>query len=123
MKPNLVGLAAAIAAAIPRTALAQAIGQAVGDDLPWLRVIGSLAVCLLLAVAAAAALRWRAGGGLPSLKAPRRRLVMIESVRLSHQVNVSLLKVDGDELLIASGPQGGALLARLPPASQRPDLP
>jgi MFS family permease len=100
----------------PGIALAGRLGQAAGDDIPWWRVAGALAVCVILAVAAAAALRLRlrmrgqAPGHSPLGPAPRQ-LKLVESLRLSHQVNVCLVACGERLVLVATSPQGAVLLA------------
>jgi flagellar biogenesis protein FliO len=92
-------------------ACAQHLGQAVGNEVDWWRVGGSLALCLVLAVVAAVVLKKRMIGGGPGLVGGFRRLQLVETLRLSHQVDVCLLRCDSGHLLIAATPQGAVLLA------------
>jgi flagellar biogenesis protein FliO len=106
--------AAAAFAALAGPAAAQRLGAATSVDVPWLRVIGALVLCLGLAVAAAFALRSRLKGGVPSLLAKTpRRLQLVENLRLSHQVDLCLVVCDERRMLVASSPHGAVLLARL----------
>lgn len=116
------GLAAVI---FTGPALAQTLGQGDSHDIAWWRVGGALALCLLLAVAAGLALRMRQGGGarlspgkfasLPGalrlLERGPRTLQLVETLRLSHQLDICLIRWEGRDYLIAAGPQGATLLA------------
>jgi flagellar biogenesis protein FliO len=106
-------LALGVSLVVASPALAQQLGQGAHYDPPWWRVIGALLFCVLLAVGAAFVLRGRLNGPLAALLAPKgatRRLRVIESTRLSPQVDVCLLQVDEEELLLAISPQGAAVL-------------
>ena len=85
-------------------AYAQAIGQAPDDGISWIRVIVSVILCLVLAVAAALVLRARMSGILPAAVTTGRRLRVVERLRLSPQVTVTLLSCDGGEFLIVHSP-------------------
>ena len=109
--PSLAG--ALIGLAAPGSALAQQLGGAQSPaELPWLRVIGALALCLGLAVAAAFALRSRLKGQAPAATGAGRRLRLVETTRLSHQIDVCVLESDDLELVVAASPQGPVLLSR-----------
>jgi flagellar biogenesis protein FliO len=99
-------------------ALAQRLGQGADDGVSMWRVVVALLLCLALAVFAAYALRTRMGG-LPFLSAtrPGRRMQLVESLRLSHQIDLCVVACDGQELLVAAGPQGVQLLKDLPARS------
>jgi flagellar biogenesis protein FliO len=100
-------------------ASAQKLGQATHYDPPWWRVIAALIFCVLLALAAAYVLRGRLNGRLATLLAPKageRRLRLVETTRLSNQVDVCLLRIDDDELLLAVSPHGSVLLRSRPAA-------
>lgn len=115
-------LAALLVLALAQPAMAQTLGQGASTDVPWLRVIGALILCLSLAVGGAYALRSRLGGGAPPAglkrwrealgltEAAPRRLQLIETVRLSHQIDICLLRYDGKDLLIAASSQGAQVL-------------
>lgn len=122
---RLVGRAllagAMLAAAAP--ALAQRLGQGTGSEVPVWRVLGALLICLALAVAAAILLRRRLGGGArPVAFGGPRRLQLIETLRLSHQVDLCVVSCDSGEFLIASTPHGATVinpqLPRADPAKQ-----
>lgn len=121
-RPALVAALAALSGPLAvAPALAQTLGQATHYDPPWWRVFAALIFCVLLAVAAAYVLRGRLNGRLAALLAPKgieRRLRVVESTRLSNQVDVCLLRVDDDELLLAVSPHGAVLLRSklLPPS-------
>jgi flagellar biogenesis protein FliO len=108
-----------VAAAIPALALAwagfpafaQKLGQAASTDIAWWRVASALVLCLVLAVCAAFALRTRLRGAAPVFGPKDRRLLLVESLRLSHQVDVCLLECDGRRFLVSVSPQGAAILA------------
>lgn len=96
-------------------ALAQNLGQAASPDVPVWRVLGALVLCLLLAVGAAFALKTRLRGTAPLFSvAAQRRLQLVETVRLSHQVDVCLLTCDGREIIVAASPHGAVFLPELP---------
>lgn len=99
-------------------ALAQKLGQATsaGDVSIW-RVLGALLLCLVLAVAGAYALRHRLrGSGVPSLgrafSPVDRRLKLVETVRLSHQTDICLMRCDDADFVIAATAQGVVLLSK-----------
>ena len=114
MKPGRRLAAVALAgtlllAAAP--ALAQRLGQGTGTEVPVWRVLGALLLCLGLAVAAAYVLRRRLGGGARPVSFGRsRRLQLVESLRLSHQVDLCVVSCDGGEFLIAATPHGATLI-------------
>jgi flagellar biogenesis protein FliO len=99
-------------AALPEAALAQRIGQAAGTSIPWWRVVAALALCLALAVGAAYALKLRMRGATPMFGAGPRRMQLVETLRLSHQVDLCLVRCDGRELMIAATPHGATLVSQ-----------
>jgi flagellar biogenesis protein FliO len=103
----VTGLACAAAAG---PALAQKLGQAESVDIPWWRIIGSLLLCIVLAVGAAFALRTRLGANVPMFKGPGKRLQVVESVRATQQLEVCVLRFDEQDFLVASTPNGALLL-------------
>jgi flagellar biogenesis protein FliO len=109
----IIGLGSASAGT---SALAQHLGQAGGEDLSWWRVVGALAVCLALAVGGALAMRARLRAGAPLFTAATRRVQLVESLRLSHQVDVCLLKCDDRHILLAATAQGAILIDANHPA-------
>jgi flagellar biogenesis protein FliO len=102
--------------ALAGPALAQTLGRQAGVEIHWWRVIGALIVCIGLAVGAAFALRHRLQlGAAPRLfgAGPRlfgaplpRRLQLVESLRLTHQVDVCLVRCDNQDYLLAVSPGG-----------------
>lgn len=94
-------------------ALAQTLGRGGGGEVSIWRVLGSLVVCLGLAIGAAYALRTRFRGvAAPMFGAQERRLSLIETVRLSHQVDVCLMRCDDDHFVVASTPQGLVVISK-----------
>jgi flagellar biogenesis protein FliO len=93
--------------------LAQKLGQGGGDEISIWRVLGSLVVCLGLAIGAAYALRTRFRGGVPPVfGAQERRLKLVETVRLSHQADVCLMRCDEGDFIVASTPQGLIVISK-----------
>jgi flagellar biogenesis protein FliO len=118
----IVALAGGLAC-LPGLALAQRLGQGgVETDIAWWRVGGALILCLALAVAAAYALRTRLrGGAAPLLSRDERRLRLIETLRIGHQVDVCLIACEGRKLLLAASPHGVVLLSSdAPPTPGEP---
>jgi flagellar biogenesis protein FliO len=118
-------LASAGASAQAATVGAAAPGAAEGA-LFWLRWAAALGLCLLLAWAGAYALKARQSGSAVPLRFVRprwmnplaaagpRRLRRVESLRISPQLEVTLLECDDRELLLATTPQGAMLLKEGP---------
>jgi len=117
LRPTAAGIGGAallLLAAAP--ACAQRLGQGNGAEVPVWRVLGALALCLALAVGAAYVLRRRLGGSMPLAMGRTRRLQVIETLRLSHQVDLCLVACDGAEFILAATPQGATLIDQRPPA-------
>lgn len=125
LRPAAITTGLALCALLAEAAAAQTLGQGGSPDLPWWRVAGALALCLGLAFAGAFLLKARLGGGalppaLAKLKWPvailslpdgaPRRLQLVETVRLSHQIDVCLIRCDDKYLLVAAGPHGVSVL-------------
>ena len=107
-------------------ALAQQLGTSAATEVPWWRVVGALTICLLLAVAAAFSLKWKLAKGPSPLPAPAwasrftesiktlsgdaRRLRLVETLRLSHQIDICLIRCEDREYVVAASPQGGYLI-------------
>jgi flagellar biogenesis protein FliO len=103
------------------TALAQTLGQGGDDGVSLWRVIAALLLCIVLGVVAAFVLRTRLGHRAPfSLGRPRmRRLQLVETLRLGHQVDLCIVTCDGHELLVAASAHGTQLLERVPSNASR----
>jgi flagellar biogenesis protein FliO len=115
---RIAGAAFLLLAAAP--VYAQRLGQGTGAEVPVWRVLGALALCLGLAVAAAYFLRRRLGGSMPLAMGRTRRLQLIETLRLSHQVDICLVSCDGGEFLIAATQQGATTINPNVPAPPAP---
>jgi flagellar biogenesis protein FliO len=106
-------------------ASAQTIGLAPDDDVSSWRVLAVLLLGVLLAVAAAFALRSRIvtrGGIARGLLRPSgigmRRLRLVERLRLGPQVDLYIVLCDDRELLIAASGQSVQLIDRLGPPGE-----
>jgi flagellar biogenesis protein FliO len=91
-------------------ALAQRLGQGTGTEVPVWRVLGALAFCLLLAGAAAVLLKRRLRGPGRVAFGRARRLQLVESLRLSHQIDLCVVSCDGTEFMLAASPHGATLI-------------
>lgn len=121
-----LGLAAAAAAAASTAQAATSDVSVADSTLFWVRWAGALGLCLLLALAGAYAMKVRQSGAPVrlSLAFPRwaqplgglaaRRLRLIESLRISPQLEVSLVECDDRELLLATTSHGAVLLREGP---------
>lgn len=119
-------LGAAALAGAASCAHAQTLGGAAAEAGPsaW-RVLAALIACLTLALGAAVFLRARLNGGAPAWPRlaslwpgePRqgtaRRMKLVETVRLSHQIDVCLLRCDDVEFIVTTSAQG-AVVVRAP---------
>ncbi|HEY5723954.1 MAG TPA: hypothetical protein VIT45_16715 [Allosphingosinicella sp.] len=95
-------------------AFAQTLGQGGGTDVSLWRVVGALILCIMLAAGAAFALRGKLGGKLggmmPIIRGGDRRLRLVESLRLSHQVDICIVRIDERELILTASVQGANLI-------------
>ena len=85
------------------SAQAQQLGGGQTSDISLWRVFGALACCLLLAVGAAFALRYRMTGTVGSIwtaAATARRMTLIERMRLGPQADLCIVAIDGAEWLV-----------------------
>lgn len=101
-------------------AQAQALGQGGDDGIAWWRFAGALILCLALAVGAAFALKARMGVrpgaariALFGTGVGKRRLEMVESLRVKPQLDLVIVRCDGRELLLATSGQTAQLIERL----------
>lgn len=104
-----------------RASWAQTLGQGSDDGISLWRVLAALLLCLVLAVVGGFALKKRLDGSTPTLatlfkRGPttRRRLKLVESLRIGTQVELCIVTCDGREFLVATSTQGVQLLQRLP---------
>lgn len=115
------GPALMIALALAGPGLAAPLGQTSTAPLAAWRVVGATLLCLILGVAGVVAMKVRRDGGRlsairfdwrallvnpPAASPAQARLKVLETVRLGHQVEVSLLVCDNRQVLIATSPQG-----------------
>lgn len=129
MKPAVL-FVLALWLSVPGPAAAQTLGQGAEDPIPWVQFSAALALCLLLAVAAALALRRRLGPASKGLQlAPRLpfswkgwllvkdaapgRLVQLETRRLPGQLTATLLRCDDRDFLVTSSAQGQLVVTPL----------
>lgn len=94
------------------TAWAQQLGQAADEGVSLVRVGLALTLCLLLAVGGAIAIKLRSGHTIPLLRKEgnNRRLILKESLRISHQIDLCIVSCDGQESLIATSANGAQCL-------------
>ncbi len=119
--PEVLGSAAMACLLCSAPACAQTLGQGGDDGISSWRVALVTLLCLALAVFAAFALKARLGGGwLPAFFAvarPDRRMRLVETLRLSHQIDLCIVACDGREILVAASARGATLLQTLPGAA------
>jgi flagellar biogenesis protein FliO len=94
----------------------QTLGQAPQSDVSWVRVLAALILCLGLAVGAAYVMRSRLRGRTAPFGAEGRQLELLETIRLSHQADLCVLRFGASRLLVAATAQGVTVLAQDPPA-------
>lgn len=94
------------------SAMAQQLGQAADEGVSLVRVGLALTLCLLLAVGGAVAIKLRSGHAMPLLRkeGSNRRLILKESLRISHQIDLCIVSCDGQESLIAASANGAQFL-------------
>jgi len=125
--------AAAVASLLSSAVVAQTLGQAPHHEISAWRVLLALLTCCVLGFAGALALRYRlkTGGHQPASVAgasamaslaqifrlkpkaetnANSRLQLLETVNLSHQVDVSLLSCDGATVLMVTSAQGAFVI-------------
>lgn len=94
----------AVLAATP--AAAQKLGHGGGAEISVWRVAAALLLCLALAVGGAFALRYRQRGEVFPQQRAARRLQVVETIRMRHQVDLALVRCDDREFLVATSPHG-----------------
>lgn len=108
-------------ALIPLPAMAAGLGTANAPGVPWARIVLAFVFCIALAVGAIAILRHHQGRlrftfaarAFPAMaQAPRRRIEVIETRRISQHGDVCLLHCGGHSYLIAMGQACAVLLDR-----------
>jgi hypothetical protein len=113
VRARLAVMVATTGAAAP--AWADRLGQAPDEGPSLIRVVVAFALCALLALGAALLLRARGGATLPWIRpATDRRLRLVESIRLTPQVQLSIVRCDDREMLMTTSAQGASLVADLP---------
>lgn len=132
LAPARTALIAAIAvsAAIAWPAMAEPLAHGTAPQISIWRIAAALLLCLLLALAAALALKARMSGRLPGLAAGKlpalklnasplarflkspapRRLRAVETIRISPYADICLFRCDGKIFLVAATPQGVTVL-------------
>ena len=106
-------------------ALSQSLGSAPDDGVSLWRVAGALLFCLALGVAGAFLLKTRYGRGYPLTFTAqrRRRLALVEAVRLSPTSSLAIVCCDDVEMLILTSADTASVVGQLPLKSgDRPEL-
>ena len=103
-----MGVLIATAAAMAHT---PRLGGGAAVEIPWVRIVVALLLCS--GVAWAAVLWLRRGGGWPAIKPARGRIEVVESRRLNHYAELSLVRVQGREYAILSSAQQQRVLSRV----------
>jgi len=97
---------------------AQRLGGAPDAGISIMRIIAALVVCVAAAFGLILIVRARAGRPLAALRLPisldARRIVLVESQRLSPHGDVHLVRCNGTEYLLLCGPGGSEVLESRP---------
>lgn len=126
---RLAYLSAIVGAALPITAAplhAQQLGGGGGIEVPLLRMVAALVVSLGAGLALALLLR-RRGARLPArlkwLEGVVRpgRIELVETRRIATQAELSLVRCEGQEYLILSGPGTAQVIKQRPVAIEGRD--
>jgi flagellar protein FliO/FliZ len=80
------------------------------DLMDGFRYLGALAIVLALVGAAGLALRRY---GLPGIPGANRRLAVVESLMLSKTHRVCIVRCDGTEHVVVTGPQGASVITAM----------
>lgn len=108
--------------ATPSLASPGRLGGGGALDVSLTRIVMSLLLCVMIALLAALAMR-RGGGRLDlkavrglflKLPAPRRRIEVIETRRVSQHADVALLRCDDREYLVLCGANQQTILCEMP---------
>lgn len=100
-----------VIAATAATAQVPRLGGGTAVEIPWLRIVVALLLCS--AVAWVAVLWLRRGGGWPRARPVRAGIEVIESRRLNHHADLSLVRVHGREYAILSSAQQQRVLSSI----------
>lgn len=105
---------AMVAVAFP--ASAQTLGRATDVDISIWRIVAALLLCIVVAIVGAFALRGRLGYTqlVPLLVQRKRRLQLVETLRLNPHATLSIVDCDGKELLVLSSEHAATVVDRLP---------
>jgi hypothetical protein len=108
------GAALAIPLLMAGPCAAQVIGKGGDDGISLWRVAAAFVFCCLLAGCAALLLKRKYGGAalLHLTSSPGRKLYLVESLRLSHQIDLCLVRCDGEDFVVAASAQGATLLSK-----------
>jgi hypothetical protein len=103
-------------------AYGQQLGQGVDDGITPFRIVAALVICMVVAVAGAFAFKaWSRAGRIFQLANGRRRLQLLETLRISGQNEVCIVVCDGEELLVSSSADGVKLIRLLPGRERSPE--
>ncbi len=96
-------------------AFAQTLGRGVDGDISFWHVLAALILCIALAIGGILVLRLRMGLvpllPLPSFAANRsRRLRLIETLHLAHQIDLCIVACDDREMLVLASAKGAEIL-------------
>lgn len=87
-------------------AMAEQLGQGGGTEISIWRVVAALGLCLALAIGGILALRARLRGSGTLVVAKKGQLQLVDTLRLSHQVDICVVRYKSCDLVIAIHPQG-----------------
>jgi hypothetical protein len=119
MKAHARAITGVFSAALwPMTAQAQTLGGGSDFELPLLRLVLGLLLCVIVAIGAALMLkRFMHGGAAPQIgkwsdlvRPPQRRVRVLETHRLSPHGDVCVLTCKGREYLIVLSPAGATVI-------------
>ena len=116
MKAHIQVSALIVSLAVAAPAAAQKLGQASEDETSVWRILAALLLCLGLAIAGAVLLKARKGQpvSFKTLLRQPQRLRLVESLRLSHQVDLHIVLSDDIEILMATSAAGVDIVSQVP---------